>query len=65
MSIKSIQGYVFYNELLYRCMRIKYGNMKINKQMQSNELRTQYKIHLKTLNTIVNEKEKITLEDVL
>ena len=33
MSIKSIKGYVFFNELLYRCMKIKYGDMKINKKM--------------------------------
>ena len=33
MAIKSDQGYIFFNEMLYRCMRRKYGNMKINKKM--------------------------------
>lgn len=40
MSIKSNNGYIYFNELLYRCMRNKYGNMKINKKMQIIELRT-------------------------
>jgi hypothetical protein len=31
MAIKSDNGYIYFNELLYRCMRRKYGNMKINK----------------------------------
>ena len=49
MAIKSDQGYIFFNEMLYRCMRRKYGNMKINKKMQIFELRTQYNIYLMTL----------------
>lgn len=40
MGIKSDQGCIYFNELLYRCMRRKYGNMKINKKMQIFELRT-------------------------
>ena len=40
MAIKSDHGYIFFNELLYRCMRRKYGNMKINKKMQVFELIT-------------------------
>lgn len=42
MGIKSDNGFIFFNELLYRCMRRKYGNMKINKKMQIFELRTQF-----------------------
>lgn len=49
MAIKSDQGYIFFNEMLYRCMRRIYGNMKINKKMQIFELRTQYSIYLMTL----------------
>jgi hypothetical protein len=49
MAIKSDNGYIFFNEMLYRCMRRKYGNMKINKKMQIFELRTQYSIYLMTL----------------
>lgn len=33
MGIKSNQGFIYFNELLYRCMRRKYGSMKINKKM--------------------------------
>lgn len=33
MAIKGDNGYIYFNELLYRCMRRKYGTMKINKQM--------------------------------
>jgi hypothetical protein len=33
MGIKSDNGYIYYNELLYRCMRKKYGNMKLSKNM--------------------------------
>lgn len=33
MSIKSDNGFIYFNELLYRCMRRKYGNHKINKKM--------------------------------
>lgn len=40
MAIKSDNGYIFFNEMLYRCMRRKYGNMKINKKMQIFELKT-------------------------
>jgi hypothetical protein len=49
MAIKSDNGYIFFNEMLYRCMRRKYGNMKINKKMQIFELKTQYSIYLMTL----------------
>jgi len=44
MGIKSDDGYVYFNELLYRCMRRQYGQFKLNKQMQIHELKTQYKI---------------------
>jgi hypothetical protein len=49
MAIKSDNGYIYFNELLYRCMRRKYGNMKISRKMQIFELKTQYKIFLMTL----------------
>ena len=39
MGIKSNQGFIYFNELLYRCMRRKYGSMKINKKMQIFELK--------------------------
>lgn len=46
MGIKSNFGFIYFNELLYRCMRRKYGSMKINREMQIFELKTQYKIYL-------------------
>jgi hypothetical protein len=49
MAIKSDSGYIYFNEMLYRCMRRKYGSMMINKKMQLFELRTQYSIYLMTL----------------
>lgn len=48
MAINADVGYIYFNELLYRCMRKKYGNMKINKRMQVFELRTQFQIFLMT-----------------
>ena len=40
MGIISDNGYIYYNELLYRCMIRKYGNMKLSKAIQIVELRT-------------------------
>ena len=47
-AIKSNKGYIYFNEMLYRCMRRKYGNMLMNTKMQSFELKTQFQIFLKT-----------------
>ena len=33
MGIKSDNGFIYFNELLYRCMRRKYGNFKVNQKM--------------------------------
>lgn len=49
MGIRCDDGYIYFNELLYRCMRRQYGNFKLNKRMQIVELKTQYKIYLITL----------------
>ena len=40
MGIRSDDGYIYFNELLYRCMRRHYGNLKLNKKMQIFELKT-------------------------
>mmetsp|Transcript_20713 Transcript_20713/g.31744 ORF Transcript_20713/g.31744 Transcript_20713/m.31744 type:complete len:409 (-) Transcript_20713:54-1280(-) len=63
MAIKSDNGYIYFNELLYRCMRRKYGNMKINKKMQIFELRTQYNIYLMTL-AIQKKTKNLTNDDI-
>jgi len=33
MGKKSDNGYVYFNQMLNNCMKLKYGNMKLNKQM--------------------------------
>ena len=33
MGIKCDDGYVYFNELLYRCMRRRYGSFKLNRRM--------------------------------
>lgn len=48
MGIRNENGFIYFNELLYRAMRRKYGNFKVKKNMQVNELRTQFAIYLKT-----------------
>lgn len=40
MGIRSDDGFVYFNELLYRCMRRQYGNFKLNRKMQIAELIT-------------------------
>lgn len=65
MGIKSDNGCIYFNELLYRCMRRRYGNMKISKKMQIIELRTQYKIYQITLREKnVNASKKINNDDI-
>lgn len=49
MDIRCDDGFIYFNELLYRCMRRAYGNFKLNKRMQIIELKTQYRIMGKTL----------------
>eukprot|EP00347_Sterkiella_histriomuscorum_P004762 403359206 len=44
-----LDGYVYFNEMLYRCMRRVYGNMKLDQEMQANEIKTQIKIQKMTL----------------
>jgi len=45
MGIRSDNGYVYFNELLYRCMRRQYGNFKLGRKLQIRELTTQYMIY--------------------
>lgn len=59
MAIKGDNGYIYFNELLYRCMRRKYGPLKLNKQMQIFELKTQYQIYILTLQLQQKKSKKI------
>ena len=65
MGIRSDNGYIFFNEILYRCMKRKYGNMKINKKMQIFELRTQYSIYLMTRTIQDKTKVNISNDDII
>ena len=49
MGIRCDDGYVYFNELLYRCMRRQYGNFRLNRKMQILELKTQYRIYQITI----------------
>lgn len=49
MGIRTEDGWIFFNELLYRCMRRVYGTFKLNKKMQIIELKTLFKISIITL----------------
>ena len=60
MGIRSDDGYIYFNELLYRCMRRIYGNLKLNKNMQISELKTQYKIFMMTL---LSQKKTKTMKN--
>lgn len=44
MSIRGDNGYVYFNELLYRCMKRKYGPVRMNRKNQIIELSTKYRI---------------------
>jgi adenosine deaminase len=64
MAIKSDNGYIYFNELLYRSMRRKYGNMKISKKMQVFELKTQYQIYLMTLDIQKKTARSLSNQDI-
>ena len=66
MGIKGNQGFVYFNELLYRCMRRKFGTMKINKKMQIIELKNQIRIYeMGRENDGSIKKSKITKDDIV
>jgi hypothetical protein len=57
MGIRADEGYVYFNELLYRSMRRVYGNFKLGKNMQIIELKTQYKLFYLTI--AVSKKSRV------
>jgi len=59
MMIRSEDGWVYFNELLYRSMRRVYGTFKLGKKMQILELKTQFKIFMLTLKA----KKQVANED--
>jgi hypothetical protein len=40
MGIRSDGGYIYFNEMLYRCMRRMFGNFRLSKRLQIAELIT-------------------------
>ena len=40
MSFKSEEGWIYFNEVLYRILRYQYGRFELNKTMQIRELIT-------------------------
>jgi len=62
MGVRSVDGYVYFNELLYRCMRRLYGSFRLNKQMYIIELKTQYKIYNMTLKQLQASRKEIIYE---
>lgn len=44
LGIRGEDGFIFFNELLYRCMRRQYGNFKLNRQMTIYEISTQFRL---------------------
>jgi hypothetical protein len=65
MGIKANNGFVYFNELLYRCMRRKYGAMKINKKMQIIELKNQIRIFEMGREMQTDGSKKISKEDIV
>jgi len=48
MGISSEDGYIYFNELLYRCMKRVHGMMKLPKEMKVIELKTRFSIFFMT-----------------
>jgi hypothetical protein len=48
LGIRKENGFIYFNELLYRSMRRVYGNFKLNKKLQLKELRTQFRLFVMT-----------------
>lgn len=59
MNIKSEQGWIYFNELLYRILRKQYGSFKLNKKMQIRELVTQFKLFTLTMEKIKAQKHEL------
>jgi hypothetical protein len=56
MGIRGDDGWIYFNELLYRCLRRIYGNFKLNKRMQIKELKTQFVLFQLTMKAKKEEK---------
>ena len=59
MNIKSEDGWIYLNDVLYRILRNQYGNFRLNRKMQIRELITQYKLFNLTMKAINESKENL------
>ena len=58
MGIRSNEDcFIFFNELLYRCMRRIYGNFKLNRRMTVYEITIQFKLLKLTLQQTKADKQ--------
>ena len=64
MAIKGDLGYIYFNELLYRCMRRKYSPPKLKKKLMVNEVYTQYQVLQMTWKVKGINKMKMTNDDI-
>ena len=59
LNIKSEDGWIYFNELLYRLLRNQYGSFKLNKKMQIRELITQFKLFNLTVSSIKQNRKDL------
>lgn len=64
MGIRGDDGWIYFNELLYRCLRRIYGNFKLNQRMQIKELKTQFVLFQLTMKAKKEEKAAKSNETV-
>ena len=57
MGIRSEDGWIYFNELLYRCMRKQYCTFKLNKTMTLFEINIQFKVLMKRMEIAAKEKK--------
>ena len=62
MGFKSEEGFIYFNELLYRMLRHQYGKFHMNKRMVTKELTIQYKLFNITMSIIHNSRKNDALE---
>ena len=55
---------IFFNELLYRCMRRAFGNVKLSKDLQAQEMKTQFRIYQITLKMQKNQARELRNKQV-
>jgi len=65
MGIRSENGWVYFNELLYRSMRRVFGNFKLGNKMQIIELKTQFRIFMVSQEATNEQNHTISNEAIV